>query len=180
MKNLRVAVVSVDDDMIDQSSSIDEILGSPLLNLYPLTDFFKAMNDEDVDSNGVWTFLLDIEKRVDLTGTNIDGIHFHQKAIDIAYIKKVLNEWGEVTACDLELDHSPCLNSIGNGKVNVSELVEEFRPNGVSTVTYQDQLDLGYSDYHYEELNDDIIAEIRVIMENYEADCLKTEKRCAD
>jgi len=113
---------------------------------------------------------------------NTDGIDYNQRAIDIAEIKRIIKEFGETTATELELDHSPCINSIGNGKANVSELVEEFRPDGVESITYQDEMDLGYNFYEYEDpqLSDDIIAEIRQIMEEYEADCLKTEKRCQD
>ncbi len=88
----------------------------------------------------------------------------------IAIIKRIIEVWGETTVTELELDHSPCLNSIGNGIMNVSELVEEFMPNGVNTITYHDDMDLGYSNYSYDELPDEIIDEIYQIMLDYEED----------
>jgi hypothetical protein len=181
LKHLRVAVVPTETigHDLNQSSTYEEIVACDQTMYFSVPDYFKAQNDEELEFSH-WSFLLDYNKKVDITGANTDGIDYNQKAIDIEYIKKILREFGETTATQLELDHSPCLNSINNGKANVSELVEEFRPNGVSSITYQDEHELGYGDYHYEELSDDIIAEIRGIMEDYEADCLKTEKRCAD
>ena len=73
MKNLRVALVRINKG-VDQSSTYEEILACTDTKLYPLTDFFQAQNDEELP-NDYWSFLLDIEKEVDLTGTNINGIH---------------------------------------------------------------------------------------------------------
>ena len=75
MKNLRVAVVPAEtENGIDQSSSFKQILECKETELYPLTDYFKSQNDEEL-SLSHWSFLIDIEKKTDLTGTNIDGIH---------------------------------------------------------------------------------------------------------
>jgi hypothetical protein len=100
------------------------------------------------------------------------------KGEKIAYIKKVIREWGNTSCCEQELDHSPSLMSTGNGGGNVCELVEQFNANDVETIVYHDDVELEYNNYSYEELPDDIIDEITDIMENYEADMLKTEKRC--
>lgn len=102
----------------------------------------------------------------------------NSKAGKVAYIKKVIREWGETTACELSLDCSPCLHSIGNGRQNVSQLIEHFNANGVTAITYNDEIQIGEEEIEYEYLSDDILDEIVTIMENYDADMLKTEKRC--
>ena len=72
MKDLRVAVVPIGLN-IDQSSDVEEILACVETELYPMTDYFQAQNDEELKTH--WSFLIDIEKKIDLTGTNIKGIH---------------------------------------------------------------------------------------------------------
>jgi hypothetical protein len=103
-----------------------------------------------------------------------------ERADKIKYIKDVLGVWGRTTCAELELDHSPCKASIGEGKQNVSELIEEFDANGVSAVTYNDEIEIGYNDYDYEQLEDYLIDEIYEIISQYEAGMLKTESRCQD
>jgi hypothetical protein len=98
------------------------------------------------------------------------------KAEKIAYIKKVLGEWGSTSCCELERDHSPSMNSLAGGRV--CELIEQFHVNEVETVVYDDQNEVDWNTYTYEELSDDVIDEIVEIMEDYETDMLKTEKRC--
>ena len=100
------------------------------------------------------------------------------KAGKIAYIKKVIGDWGATSCCELERDHSPSMNSLAGGRV--CELVEQFNVRGVETVVYDDQNEVDWNSYDYDELNDDIIDEIVSIMEDYEADMLKTEKRCSN
>jgi hypothetical protein len=181
MKNLRVAVVPTETgrNSINQQSSVEKILACKQTVLYPLTDYFKAQNDEDLPMH--FSFLIDIEKNVDLTGTNIDGVHYNietPKTSKINYIIGVLKDWGETSCVELQRDHSPSLNSMAGG--NIAELVEEFKFNGVSAVTYDDQVEIGWNDYSYEELPDDVLDEIVQIMEDYEAEQLRTAKRCSD
>lgn len=172
MKNLRVAVVPTETgNNINQQSSIEEILACEETELYALTDYFKAQNDEEFGLH--WSFLIDIEKNVDLTGTNIDGVHYFQKAINISKIKAIISKWGNTSSIELELDHSPCKNSIGNGKENVSELIEEFYSDYVSTIVYNNEISIGYNDYNYEDLSDEIIDEILEIVEKYNVDMEK-------
>ena len=78
MKDLRVAVIPVNSgNGIDQSSDFAAIYKACMTRgdcfMLPLTDYFQKNNDEELPVH--WSFLLDIEKRIDLTGTNIDGIH---------------------------------------------------------------------------------------------------------
>ena len=76
MKNLRIAVVPTETgNGIDQNSTVQEILNCEETVLYSLTDYFQAQNNEEIDLLH-WSFLIDIEKMIDLTGTNIKGIHY--------------------------------------------------------------------------------------------------------
>lgn len=77
--NIRVAVVPTETgNSIDQSSTVEEILACPETELYPLTDYFQAQNNEDIPLLH-WSFLIDIEKNIDYTGTNMNGIHMNLK-----------------------------------------------------------------------------------------------------
>jgi hypothetical protein len=91
----------------------------------------------------------------------------------ITRIKEIIGNWGSTTSCELELDCSPCLNSIGNGKNNVSQLVEYFNADDVTAVTYQDELELGDEDIKYEDLDDAILNEIAGILEIYDLKMIK-------
>lgn len=94
----------------------------------------------------------------------------------IAYIKKVIKEWGPTSSFECNLDHSPCVNSLGDG--DVCELIEKFNSDDVETIIYDRHgEEIDYWDYRYEDLSEDLIDEISNIMENYEADMLRTEKR---
>lgn len=174
LKDLRVAVVPTETgNGIDQSSTYEEIVECEETTYYSVPDYFKAQNDEELGLH--WSFLLDYNKKVDCTGMNTDGIDMHQKASKIAYIKNVVSRWGNTSCAELQRDHSPCKTSIGDGKQNVSELIEEFYPDYVSAVTYNDEIEIGYNDYKYEDLEDYLIDEIVEIMEDYDADMTKTE-----
>jgi len=95
----------------------------------------------------------------------------------IAYIKKVIKEWGSTSSGELTLESSPCLNSLGDG--GICELVEDFNVDGVGTTIYDltgEEID--WNNYEYEDLSEDLIDEICYIIEQYEADMIRTEKRC--
>jgi hypothetical protein len=178
LKVLRVAVVPTEtDNGINQSSTVEEILECEETQLFSVPDYFQAQNDSDIDLLH-WSFLINVETNTDCTGINTDGIDMDNKASKIAYIKKVIGDWGNTSCAELSRDHSPCKASIGDGKQNVSELIEEFYPDRVSAITYNDEIEIGYNDYKYEDLEDYLIDEIVEIMEDYEADMEKTEKRC--
>jgi hypothetical protein len=99
------------------------------------------------------------------------------KEKQIAYIKKVTKEWGEITSGELRLDHSPCVNSLGDG--GICELAECFNSDGVITTIYdRDGNEIDWWDYKYEDLSEDLIDQIWNIIEQYEVENLKTEKRC--
>jgi hypothetical protein len=98
----------------------------------------------------------------------------------IRFIKKVLGDWGNTSCCELELDHSPSLNSTGNGGGNICELVEQFEVDGVETIVYDDDVELEYNHYKYDDLEDDIIDEIKDIMEKYDTEQQKLKESCED
>jgi hypothetical protein len=98
----------------------------------------------------------------------------------IKRIKEVIKEWGETSTHELELDHSPCLTSLGNNKDNVSALVEGFHADCVSVYVYQDQTELDSYILSYDELDDDILEEVSNIIEDYDGEMYRTRKRCED
>jgi hypothetical protein len=99
------------------------------------------------------------------------------KEAKIKRIKDIIATWGSVTDMELGLDHSPCINSIGE---NVCQLVEEFNADCVTAVTYDDDIEIDRDDINYEDLSDDLIDEIADIIDDYETDMLKTESRSQD
>lgn len=88
----------------------------------------------------------------------------------IAEIKRIINDWGSVHMGELTFcDHSPCLSSIGNGKNNVSQLIECFYQDSVTAIAYQDELELDEEEIPYEELPVEIIDEILEILKKHDA-----------
>ena len=96
---------------------------------------------------------------------------------DIDYIQKTLSEWGETTSCDLELLSSPVYNNV-NG--TICSLVERFNQNNVTVITYDGENVINEVDIPYSELSDELIDEIKMIIQEYEAGQLKTEKRISN
>lgn len=175
LEHLRVAVVPTETDKgIDQKSTYEEIVACEETQYYSVPDYFQAQNNEDLPLMH-WSFLLDYEKKVDCTGMNTDGIDYHSKAQKIGKIKAIITEWGETSVFERERDHSPCKTSIGD---DIVELIETFKAYCVSAITYNDGVEIDWNDYSYEELPDEIIDEILEIVEEYEAEMLRTEKRC--
>jgi hypothetical protein len=52
---------------IDQRSSVEEILNCPEAQIYTIGEYCQAQNDEEMDLLH-WTFLIDIENKINLTG----------------------------------------------------------------------------------------------------------------
>lgn len=102
------------------------------------------------------------------------------KIEQIKKIRSIIDEWGSVNTCELGLDSSPCIKSIGNGKNNVSQLVERFYRDGVEAITYHDEIELGIEFILYQDLDENIVDEIYNIMLEYDADMNKTMERCQD
>lgn len=167
IEDLRVAVVPTEtNNFIDQNSSVEQILACSETILYPFTDYFKAQNDEELPIH--WSFIIDMSKKTDWTGCNIDGIHQNDKACKIDYIKKVITKWGSTSVMELQTESSPCKARLAN----VSEFIEEFHVDHVSSTAYDsDDVEVGYANYKYDELDDDLLDEILIIIKDYEVRC---------
>lgn len=96
---------------------------------------------------------------------------------NISNIKRIINTFGSFGISDVEAESSPVIESIGS---NLHQLAERFYPDGVDAVTYVNETEISDEFIEYEQLDDDVIDEINTIAENYEADCLRTEKRIAN
>ena len=180
LKDLRVAVVpSETDNGIDQSSSYEEIVACEETTYFSVADYFKAQNDEILPTTH-WSFLLDYNEKKDCTGMNTDGIDMFTRATQIHYIETILKRWGVTTASHLELDSSPCISSTGTNKNNVSTLVERFNVSGVEVITYHNETEIANDDMDYEDLDDEVFAEVLAVIEDYEAICEQDEKRMRD
>ena len=99
----------------------------------------------------------------------------------IAKIQDVLVNWGEFSIGEVDgEDVSPCVASNGN----IVDLAEHFNNNGVSVFVYQpnshssDPID-DY-DMDYEELELEVLEEILLIAERYDAEQQKLFDSCKD
>ena len=89
-------------------------------------------------------------------------------------IKRIVNTYGSFTIADLEGDSSPLINSMGKDNF---QLAERFYDTGVDAITYVHETEVSDDFIEYENLDDDVIDEINTLAENYEADCIQTNKR---
>tara|TARA_R110000822_G_scaffold213107_7_gene348461 strand:- start:125 stop:421 length:297 start_codon:yes stop_codon:yes gene_type:complete len=92
-------------------------------------------------------------------------------------IKRIINTYGSFTMADVEGDASPMINSMGKDNV---QLAERFYGSGVDAITYVHETEVSDDFIEYEQLDDDVIGEIEMLAQNYEADCLLTAKRISD
>ena len=98
-------------------------------------------------------------------------IHTHKmrtKKVIIEEIVEMLNNHEEsISSFDMELDYSPCVNSIGN----IVQLAESFDTNGIHTITYDDDVELREDNLEYDVLsvNDlEYVAEnMKMYIDNY-------------
>jgi hypothetical protein len=107
-----------------------------------------------------------------------------RKPTIIKHIKRIIEEWGAFGSGEVEGSlgetYSPCVNSMGG----LVALAEYFNLNEVEVNIYQpsgfssDPID-SYT-VSYEDLSKDALEEILTLAEQYEADQIKTEKRCSN
>lgn len=107
---------------------------------------------------------------IDLISENIN------KLDKIAYIKKVINEWGGFTTNDVEADCSPAINVLGDASI----LLEEFHGESAIAFSYVHSTCVSEYPIKYEDLDSDIIDDICTLVEVWEAEQDKTAKRCED
>jgi hypothetical protein len=98
----------------------------------------------------------------------------------IKAIQKIINEFGSFTTGELQAEVSPCVGAMGK----FVALAEQFRQNVVDVSVYEPA---GFSsdpidEYEatYEELTADVLEEILILAEQFEAESLKTEKRISN
>ena len=162
MKEFKLTIVVHTEDDFDKSDFV--LQQHDVIDGFELT---RTTDDDDITSD----FKLKdayIEKTEEIT----------KRGEMIKRIKEIMKEWGDTTSSSLELDHSPCLTSLGNNKNNVSALIEGFRLGGVTVYVYQDQNEIDSYDLQYEELDDDVLAEVADIIDEYDAEQWRTAKRC--
>lgn len=69
-KDLRIVVIATEvGNDIDQNSTVDEILNCGDKDIYFISDYCQAQNDEEICYG--WTFLIDINNKINLTGCEI-------------------------------------------------------------------------------------------------------------
>lgn len=95
----------------------------------------------------------------------------------IAEIKQIIQDWGPTKASELELEASPVLNSFGK---NHFQLVEEFGYTLVTVFTYIHDTEVDQMYVFYEDLKDDILAEIHEILKKYDAVMSRVKKIIVD
>jgi hypothetical protein len=167
IENLRVIVVPIGTgNGIDQSSTVDEIMACEDKQVYSITDYFQAQNDEELEFTN-WTFLIDITDNSEWTGANLNGVHMNTKAMQIGVISRIIVAKGIITTSKLELESSPCLFSIGNGCDNVSHLIEAFNHDSVTVVVYHGETEICETEVLYNDLPEEIIDEIHGILNKW-------------
>jgi hypothetical protein len=97
-----------------------------------------------------------------------------QKRTIIKRIKAIIKEHGEFTTAEINAESSPCVSS----KKGRNELCESFSFDGVEVITYDNNdNEIDTETVDYESLSKDIIEEIYILAEQYEAECLQDEDR---
>ena len=103
-----------------------------------------------------------------------------QKRTVIKRIKKIINEFGGFDVNEIGAESSPCVGELGN----YVGLAENFYKTGVGVSVYMPS---GFSsdpedeyDMDYEDLDKDILEEILMLAEMWEADQIQTEKRISN
>lgn len=88
----------------------------------------------------------------------------------IQNIKRIINTFGTFSMSDLQDEASVVVNSIGKDNF---QLAERFSESGVSVFTYVYDMEVGEDFIEYEDLSNDVIEEINILAEIYEANCVR-------
>ena len=103
-----------------------------------------------------------------------------EKDTQIEKIKSIIRKWGETTSTYLELDSSPCIYSQMISNRNKSKLIEQFKNNSVTVVTYLDETEIDEDEVDYKDLSDNTIDEICNLIENYDLSQQELYDSCRD
>lgn len=91
----------------------------------------------------------------------------------VDYIKSVIEEWGGITTCDLELEASPVYNSFNKDSY---QLIERFTFEGVGVVSYIHETEVDWFYVDYVDLRDELLDEVVQIMMSYDLSNHKAER----
>jgi hypothetical protein len=94
----------------------------------------------------------------------------------INHIQKIIVEFGEFTTADVEANGSPVIQSLGNTHL----LAEQFGEHKVTAVLYVNDTETDEDYISYEDLSEDVLQEILLLAEIWEAEELQTEKRISN
>ena len=100
-----------------------------------------------------------------------------EKEEKIKYIQKVIQEWGQFKINEVEGEECPVFSQSGK---NSHWLIEEVDYYGITISHYVNERYIESTDMEWKVLINDIIDEVCQIVENYEAEQLKTEKRISN
>jgi hypothetical protein len=100
-----------------------------------------------------------------------------QKRTIIKKIKSIIAEHGSFTTADVEANGSPCIASLGK---DTHQLAEEFFQHKVKAVIYVHETETSEDFIAYEDLSKDVLEDILLLAEDYEAEQIRTEKRCSN
>jgi hypothetical protein len=100
-----------------------------------------------------------------------------KKSEKIEVIKRIIREFGETSTSTLEASSSPVVRSVAKDHF---ELAERFGLDDVDVIEYVHETEVNEYSVSYEDLEEDVICEIFRLMEEYEADMIKTNDRCKD
>jgi len=89
----------------------------------------------------------------------------------ISEIKSIIDKWGGVTTCDLQLESSPVYNTFGKDHI---QLVERFNRNSVTIVSYIHETEVDEFDVDYDQLSEELLYDIYDILDQYNVGMEKT------
>jgi len=127
----------------------------------------EGVTDEDIQealengyyNNGSWGIWL--------TWTTInvkEGSSTIDRVGNIEYIKDFINEYGELSCADMEVNNSPCINVIGDTTI----LLEHFGLETATAITYVGSMVTDEVRIKYEDLADEVLLEISQLMEGFD------------
>lgn len=100
-----------------------------------------------------------------------------QKRTIIKRIKTIIENYGSFTTGDVSAESSPCIATLGG----CTQLLESFSLHKATAITYDridEEIDENY--IPYENLSKDILEEILILAEQYEAEEIQTLKRISN
>ena len=89
----------------------------------------------------------------------------------ISEIKSIIDKWGSVTTCDMELEASPVYNSFGKDHF---QLVESFNRTDVKVITYVHETEVEVFNVDYEDLSEELLYDIYDTLTQYDIGMEKT------